>query len=128
MAGLLRSERAKATASQGLRAARSTESVSVTGSPSTMAERSRAPATMTSQSPGLCPHHAGVRSHIASIVANMAKSVDMDQDLGAVLTAVGPRLRALRRQRDTTLAALAETTGISVSTLSRLESGRRRPT
>jgi transcriptional regulator with XRE-family HTH domain len=52
----------------------------------------------------------------------------MDDDLGAVLAAVGPRLRALRRQRDTTLAALAETTGISVSTLSRLESGQRRPT
>jgi transcriptional regulator with XRE-family HTH domain len=52
----------------------------------------------------------------------------MDDDLGAVLSAVGPRLRALRRQRDTTLAALAEATGISVSTLSRLESGQRRPT
>jgi transcriptional regulator with XRE-family HTH domain len=52
----------------------------------------------------------------------------VDQDLGAVLDAVGPRLRALRRQRETTLAALAETTGISVSTLSRLESGQRRPT
>jgi transcriptional regulator with XRE-family HTH domain len=52
----------------------------------------------------------------------------MDDDLDAVLGAVGPRLRALRRQRDTTLAALAEATGISVSTLSRLESGQRRPT
>jgi transcriptional regulator with XRE-family HTH domain len=52
----------------------------------------------------------------------------MDEDLGAVLTGVGPRLRALRRQRDITLTALAETTGISVSTLSRLESGQRRPT
>jgi transcriptional regulator with XRE-family HTH domain len=52
----------------------------------------------------------------------------MDDDLGAVLATVGPRLRALRRQRDTTLAALAEATGISVSTLSRLESGQRRPT
>jgi transcriptional regulator with XRE-family HTH domain len=52
----------------------------------------------------------------------------VDQDLGAVLDAVGPRLRALRRQRETTLSALAETTGISVSTLSRLESGLRRPT
>ena len=51
----------------------------------------------------------------------------MDDDLDAVLSAVGPRLRALRRQRDTTLAALAEATGISVSTLSRLESGQRRP-
>jgi len=52
----------------------------------------------------------------------------MDKDLSAVLTAVGPRLRALRRQRETTLATLAEATGISVSTLSRLESGQRRPT
>lgn len=51
-----------------------------------------------------------------------------EQDLGPVLDAVGPRLRALRRQRGATLAQLAETTGISVSTLSRLESGQRRPT
>lgn len=49
-------------------------------------------------------------------------------DLEAVLGAVGARLRALRLQRGATLAALAETTGISVSTLSRLESGQRRPT
>ncbi|MEU7144372.1 XRE family transcriptional regulator [Nocardia sp. NPDC046473] len=52
----------------------------------------------------------------------------MDDDLDQALDAVGPRLRALRRQRETTLAALSEATGISVSTLSRLESGGRRPT
>ncbi len=52
---------------------------------------------------------------------------DVDPDLDEALTAVGPRLRALRQERDTTLADLSETTGISVSTLSRLESGRRRP-
>ena len=46
----------------------------------------------------------------------------------AALAAVGPRLKAVRRQRETTLAALAAATGISVSTLSRLESGQRRPT
>lgn len=51
----------------------------------------------------------------------------MDDDLDDVLTAVGPRLRALRLQRDLTLAELALATGISVSTLSRLESGGRRP-
>lgn len=45
-----------------------------------------------------------------------------------MLAAVGPRLRALRTRRGVTLAQLAETTGISVSTLSRLESGGRRPT
>ncbi|MGQ0774895.1 MAG: helix-turn-helix domain-containing protein [Pseudonocardiales bacterium] len=48
--------------------------------------------------------------------------------LDDVLRAVGPRLRALREQRDATLAQLSATTGISVSTLSRLESGQRRPT
>ncbi|WP_455354277.1 helix-turn-helix domain-containing protein [Streptomyces sp. SYSU K217416] len=51
----------------------------------------------------------------------------MDHDLDQALSAVGPRLRALRRQRETTLADLSATTGISVSTLSRLESGARRP-
>ncbi|MCX5387271.1 helix-turn-helix domain-containing protein [Streptomyces sp. NBC_00083] len=44
-----------------------------------------------------------------------------------VLDAVGPRLRALRRARGITLAGLAATTGVSESTLSRLESGLRRP-
>ena len=52
----------------------------------------------------------------------------MSDDLDEVLTAVGPRLRALRRERGTTLDDLSAETGISVSTLSRLESGQRRPT
>ncbi|GAA1401824.1 helix-turn-helix domain-containing protein [Catellatospora coxensis] len=52
----------------------------------------------------------------------------MDDDLDQALGAVGPRLRALRQQRETTLADLSTATGISVSTLSRLESGSRRPT
>ncbi len=51
----------------------------------------------------------------------------MSDDLEQVLTAVGPRLRALRKQSQATLAQLSVATGISVSTLSRLESGRRRP-
>ncbi|WP_030372087.1 helix-turn-helix domain-containing protein [Streptomyces rimosus] len=45
-----------------------------------------------------------------------------------VLDAVGPRLRALRRDRGITLADLAATTGVLESTLSRLESGQRRAT
>jgi transcriptional regulator with XRE-family HTH domain len=49
-------------------------------------------------------------------------------DLDAVLQAVGPQLRALRQQRGATLTQLSKSTGISVSTLSRLESGQRRPT
>ncbi|MEU6641992.1 XRE family transcriptional regulator [Saccharomonospora sp. NPDC046836] len=52
----------------------------------------------------------------------------MDDDLDQALGAVGPRLRALRQQRDIRLADLSAETGISVSTLSRLESGARRPT
>ncbi|MEH1165219.1 helix-turn-helix domain-containing protein [Micromonospora sp. CPCC 205539] len=52
----------------------------------------------------------------------------MANDESVALATVGPRLRALRHQRGTTLAQLAELTGISVSTLSRLESGGRRPT
>jgi transcriptional regulator with XRE-family HTH domain len=45
-----------------------------------------------------------------------------------VLTTVGTRLRALRKKRGATLGQLADETGISESTLSRLESGGRRPT
>lgn len=45
-----------------------------------------------------------------------------------VLEGVGPRLRALRLERSATLTELAASTGISVSTLSRLESGQRKPT
>jgi len=49
-------------------------------------------------------------------------------DLDEALTAVGRRLRALRRERDLTLVDMSAIAGISVSTLSRLESGARRPT
>lgn len=52
----------------------------------------------------------------------------MSEGLTSVLTAVGPRLRELRQRDRMTLAQLSETTGISVSTLSRLESGHRKPT
>jgi len=45
-----------------------------------------------------------------------------------VLQSVGPRLRALRLTRGLTLGELSEQTGVSTSTLSRLESGQRRPT
>ena len=59
----------------------------------------------------------------------MAKTVSDDgPGLGTVLEAVGPRLRALRTEHGLTLTALSSATGISVSTLSRLESGGRKPT
>lgn len=44
------------------------------------------------------------------------------------LEQVAPRLRWLRKQRGITLSDLASSTGISKSTLSRLENGQRRPT
>ncbi|MFI8852617.1 XRE family transcriptional regulator [Streptomyces sp. 891-h] len=47
--------------------------------------------------------------------------------LARALDQVGPRLKQLRTRRGVTLAALARATGISKSTLSRLESGQRRP-
>ncbi|WP_327687551.1 MULTISPECIES: XRE family transcriptional regulator [Streptomyces] len=47
--------------------------------------------------------------------------------IAATLAQVGTRLRRVRTQRGVTLSALAEVTGISKSTLSRLESGQRRP-
>jgi transcriptional regulator with XRE-family HTH domain len=52
----------------------------------------------------------------------------MDDPLAPTFNALGPRLRRLREGRGGTLADLAAATGISVSTLSRLESGLRRPT
>jgi transcriptional regulator with XRE-family HTH domain len=52
----------------------------------------------------------------------------VDDGLERVLAGVGERLAALRKDRGTTLGALARRTGISTSTLSRLEAGKRRAT
>jgi transcriptional regulator with XRE-family HTH domain len=49
-------------------------------------------------------------------------------DVDQALAAVGSRLRALRQRHEITLADLSAQTGVSVSTLSRLESGDRKPT
>ena len=53
---------------------------------------------------------------------------DTSATVAAEVDHVGPRLRRLRTQRGVTLTALASATGISKSTLSRLETGQRRPT
>ncbi|MYS86733.1 helix-turn-helix domain-containing protein [Streptomyces sp. SID5474] len=52
--------------------------------------------------------------------------MDEPSPIAITLAQVGPRLRRIRTERGLTLSALAEATGISISTLSRLESGRRR--
>jgi transcriptional regulator with XRE-family HTH domain len=51
----------------------------------------------------------------------------MTDAIGAALDLVGPRLRTIREQRGITLTDVAGRTGISKSTLSRLENGQRRP-
>jgi transcriptional regulator with XRE-family HTH domain len=53
--------------------------------------------------------------------------VTTSAEITSVLAEVGPRLRKLRTQRGVTLTELAAATGISKSTLSRLESGQRKP-
>ncbi len=56
------------------------------------------------------------------------KMADMSESVNRTLDAVGQRLKQLRLRRDVTLTSLSDETGISVSTLSRLEAGLRRPT
>jgi transcriptional regulator with XRE-family HTH domain len=57
----------------------------------------------------------------------MTKAEADDLDLEDTLSQVGPRLRQVRAHRGLTLTDVAARTGISKSTLSRLESGQRRP-
>lgn len=52
----------------------------------------------------------------------------MDAELVKILDAIGPRLRRLRKTRGLTLAVAAEQSGLSISALSRLETGKRQPT
>lgn len=65
-------------------------------------------------------------THPQSFLPN-GKIGDMDEP-DRTLDAVGPRLKHLRLRRDITLTDLAAETGVSASTLSRLEAGLRRPT
>lgn len=61
--------------------------------------------------------------------SSSARTADPDPavPIAAALERVGPRLRRAREQRGVTLAEVSQTTGISTSTLSRLENGQRRP-
>jgi transcriptional regulator with XRE-family HTH domain len=68
---------------------------------------------------------------MTGVALNHDPAVDASRTATAIATAleqVGPRLRRLRAQRGATLVEVAEATGISKSTLSRLENGQRRPT
>ena len=50
-----------------------------------------------------------------------------EEVISAALDQVGDRLKTIRKERGLTLTAAAKTTGISTSTLSRLENGERKP-
>src|SRR3954452_24765972 len=64
----------------------------------------------------------------AAPMERVSKSPDVSDAISAALEQVGGRLRQVRAQRQITLVELSERTGISRSTLSRLENGQRRPT
>ncbi|MFE4512728.1 helix-turn-helix domain-containing protein [Kitasatospora sp. NPDC056783] len=51
-----------------------------------------------------------------------------DDGVADTLAALGPRLRAARERRGVTLTDVSRATGVSLSTLSRIETGRRNPT
>jgi transcriptional regulator with XRE-family HTH domain len=70
-----------------------------------------------------------VRSSSATDPDNVAAaSRSVSPTVATALEQVGPRLKGVRTQRRMTLTGVAERTGISKSTLSRLETGQRRPT
>jgi transcriptional regulator with XRE-family HTH domain len=71
--------------------------------------------------------HPGRGDGWAKILARW-QSEAVDHNEQDVLAGVGPRLRALRRARGCSLTDLAAETGLTLSTLSRLENGKRRPT
>ncbi|MEV0704108.1 XRE family transcriptional regulator [Saccharopolyspora sp. NPDC050389] len=53
--------------------------------------------------------------------------MDDQPSIGAVIEQIAPRLRRAREKKGVSLAGLARATGISTSTLSRLESAQRKP-
>src|SRR3954451_25369848 len=74
------------------------------------------------------PKPTGARHFRCCLWESAVASTTMTEAaIGDVLAEVGPRLKRLRTRRGITLTALATETGISKSTLSRLESGQRRP-
>lgn len=60
-------------------------------------------------------------------VADDGAVEETDRAIVDALDQVGPRLKRIRKQRGITLTGLSSATGISKSTLSRMETGQRRP-
>ena len=84
---------------------------------------------------GSCPQDGAARAvHLRMLLfVGIGSQMSLVEDtsaaaIAAVLDQVGARLKRLRTQRGMTLTGVAEATGISKSTMSRLETGQRRPT
>src|SRR3954447_22185811 len=97
------------------------------------ADRPEAPPPMTTTSYLFMLRDSSASGGHAIVVAvsgNQAFDLQMGAPVSvdATLEFVAPRLRRLREHRDMTLTEVADQTGISKSTLSRLETGQRRPT
>src|SRR3954451_10309032 len=97
------------------------------------ADRPEAPPPMTTTSYVFMPRDSSAGGGEATVVAvsgnqafdlHMAAPVSVD----AALALVAPRLRSVREHRAMAITAVADQPGISKSTLSRLETGQRRPT
>jgi DNA-binding XRE family transcriptional regulator len=90
--------------------------------PSAMSERSR-------RIGGTVQAPAGSATTFVAISGKPAWNewVDESSRIADAFDLVGPRLKRIRSQRGVTLAELSERTGISKSTLSRLENGQRPP-
>jgi transcriptional regulator with XRE-family HTH domain len=76
----------------------------------------------------LAPHTLTGEPIGSQKICRSCKTGAVDVEVNEILASIGPRLRQLRRDRGITLQSLAEKTGLSVSTLSRLETGKRNPT
>lgn len=70
---------------------------------------------------------AHTASRQSEIPADGPGSVGAQEAIRQSLAGVGARLRGLRREQNRTLDEVAEQAGMSTSTLSRLESGKRKP-
>ena len=69
--------------------------------------------------------HAADR--ISDILADGPAPIEAEEAIRQSLAGVGARLRGLRQEQGRTLEKVAELAGMSTSTLSRLESGKRKP-
>jgi transcriptional regulator with XRE-family HTH domain len=78
-------------------------------------------------SDNLCCRSREPLHHNGRVIKRVADSGAKATVIAAALDLVGPRLRRARQERGATLTEVAEQTGISKSTLSRLENGQRRP-